>query len=230
MRLAQHEVFGFVEDASIVTEATAVQNVAERGWTKAVHVRIAEARIRLVMAARVPVDPGVVLRGVLIGIAVRYVVVVREIPVRVGQRIEIDNLERFCIQLAGAEDVLLSVAGQQLCATGIGLVERGWLRGTGQRGVQQFGEVARAHQCRGNGLRGGFAKNNAIGLTVPEKEQLVLDDRTADGCAELILAVLGNGERVEVAGIEHVIAEVFPQIAVKAVGAGLDAGIDDRTG
>src|SRR5438552_3137636 len=74
----------------------------------------------------------------------------------------------------------------------------------------------------------------SLRLIIKEEEQLILDDRPTNRAAEhvpakLILGYLLVGAQktvLPVVGIQHVIAEIFPQVSVEAVGAGLDRGVD----
>ena len=68
----------------------------------------------------------------------------------------------------------------------------------------------------------------------PEEERLVLDDRAADGAAELVLAevpardaarVIEEGIRVQIA-----VAEKLPDVAMKLIRAALDGGVDHGAG
>ncbi len=71
-------------------------------------------------------------------------------------------------------------------------------------------------------------------LIVTEKEDLVLDDRTANRSSELILPQLALVDVVVVfkpiRRVEDVIAEKFPGGAVDAVGARLDRGVQNSSG
>src|ERR1700728_882626 len=58
------------------------------------------------------------------------------------------------------------------------------------------------------------------------------ETRSADGSSEQVLAIFRNGMATveEVVGIEGVVAEILPKVAMQAVGSGLHCRIDDAAG
>ena len=73
----------------------------------------------------------------------------------------------------------------------------------------------------------GRGLTDAVALVVDEEEGVVLPEGTAEGAAELILAILALLDRVEVvAGVEEVVAEELKGRAVEGVGAGLGGDED----
>jgi hypothetical protein len=75
----------------------------------------------------------------------------------------------------------------------------------------------------------GLTEDDTIGLCVAEEEELAFDDRKAQGCAELVLAVLGNRRAAleELANVKRIVADVLPGAAVDVIRAGFDAGVND---
>ena len=84
-------------------------------------------------------------------------------------------------------------------------------------GVNEAGEIAGAFCGGGNdgGLR--FALPIALAFVVDEKEILVVADRAAEGCAELVLVQRFGGGGEKISGIERVVAKKVIDVAVKCV-------------
>ncbi len=94
--------------------------------------------------------------------------------------------------------------------------------------VEKRGKISANLGWRGNcgQLRQRLA--NAQAFVVSEKEHLVLDDGPAERKAELVLLVRLLTEDVEsIDGVEFLVAQKLPQIAVDLVGARLDDGVHD---
>ena len=68
-------------------------------------------------------------------------------------------------------------------------------------------------------------------MIIKKEEQLVLDDGTADRAAKHVPSKLSLGQTVEIilpaVGIQLVVAEVLPDVAVVLVGSGLDGSAND---
>ena len=73
----------------------------------------------------------------------------------------------------------------------------------------------------------------AAALVVAEKERLVLEHRSAEGAAELILREVGLGTVravvEEVVRIEGIVAVELESAAAKLIAAGLDLQVNDAT-
>src|SRR6266852_3199686 len=82
-------------------------------------------------------------------------------------------------------------------------------------------------------LLGGGWMVETLPLIVKKEEQLVFDDRTADGAAEHVPAQLVSLRSVKSifpgVRVQLVIAEVLPDVPVETVSARLDGGADDAT-
>jgi hypothetical protein len=82
-------------------------------------------------------------------------------------------------------------------------------------------------------------RHEALGaLVVDEEESPVLAvvdlrevDRSAEGSAELVLAVFlapgSVGIRDEIVGVEGFVAQILPGVAPETIGSGFDDGVDD---
>ena len=73
----------------------------------------------------------------------------------------------------------------------------------------------------------------ADAFVVGEIKPFALDDRTADGCAELVKEERGSGFRrrvVVIAGVKGTVAMEIVGGAVQLVGTGLEADVDDNAG
>ncbi len=104
----------------------------------------------------------------------------------------------------------------------------------GQRvvdGAVDLGEVALAHLRRGHGREVGLAGPDAQALVVGEEERLVLDDRPAEGGAELVLREVrlraAGLVQEEVVRIEAIVAQELEHAAVEVVRARLDLQVHD---
>ena len=83
--------------------------------------------------------------------------------------------------------------------------------------------------------RAGGRMVEPLTLVIHKEEQLVFEDRAADGGAEHVPAQSCTGQLsawpVELVfplvGVQHVVAEELPGIAMEAVGTRLDGSIDD---
>ena len=113
--------------------------------------------------------------------------------------------------------------------------------GNGGRGSLErtgiHGEVAAELGRRRNAdVAAGLRRDLPGALIGAEEEELVLEDRTADGAARNVLVILGDvrnagrGVLVEVGGVEEGVAIELEDIAVEVVGALLDGGADDAAG
>src|SRR5262249_29616460 len=105
----------------------------------------------------------------------------------------------------------------------------GHLRRT-ERGLQ-LREITLLHQGRRNGGIDRRCFTAGQILHIEKEECFVSDDRSADGPAEMILAEVPAwhtaGAVEEGVGIEFVVADELPDIAVQGVGPALDGGIDN---
>ena len=108
------------------------------------------------------------------------------------------------------------------------LVQRVGLAASVIRCVQKVGKVARTLGERGHGVHLRLPEDNPVGFRVTEKEELVFDQRTAEGRAELVLPVLRLYILEKVPVIQDVIPEVLPQVAVEPVGSGFGGDIQHR--
>src|SRR5580704_18952463 len=94
--------------------------------------------------------------------------------------------------------------------------------------VENRGEVS-AYLIRG-GNRGQLRQRlaNAQAFVVSEKERLILDDRSAQRKAELILLVRLLTECVKgVGGVNLLVPQKLEHVAVDLVGPGFDDGVHD---
>ncbi len=70
---------------------------------------------------------------------------------------------------------------------------------------------------------------NAKAFVIPEEKQFVFDDGASQRKAELVLLIGLLAEEVKgIDGVEFVVAQKLPEIAVELVAARLDDGVHDR--
>src|ERR1019366_8691517 len=96
--------------------------------------------------------------------------------------------------------------------------------------IEKTGEVAPKHLRGGDQQEFGQRLPNAQPLVVHEEERTILPNGPAKRDSELVLLVGLPAEEIErVSAVQLVIAEELVQVAVEAVGAGLDDRIHDGT-
>src|ERR1035438_2983258 len=175
-------------------------------------------------------------------------IVIEEPGVR-WKRIKVEQLDRIRIEPAGGKDVSRERrhdASNRVRYAACDGTRGGRIKNLakGSRASEQVGTRAALREQLGEiGVAAVSLKHcwdrvdkryrlaNARAFVVPEEKSLVLADGSADREAELILAVLslGNAARVleEVCGIQGVVAQELPDVAMEFVGPGFNGRIQD---
>ena len=99
---------------------------------------IAEAAVCLVLGADVVIQSLIPADHVVLLGHVDDIVVICVSIVRVWSRIQIEDVLCYRIELAGAVNILLTIAGKQGRSAGSRLIQRDRLALSGERGVEQF--------------------------------------------------------------------------------------------
>ena len=211
--------------------AVACDGVAGPGRVLAVDLEVAEAAENAAIRREVVIDSGVEGRGVgrdgvlelIVGGAgpTAGLAEASDGGGEIGKRIERSEFDGYGVDAVGGNDVRGDASG---LAGDFGIGEGG----------PEFGEVSGLHERGGNGGKDGGGLADSEILHVEKKEGFVFDDGAADGAAVLVLAEVAArnaaGVIEERVGVEFIIAEEFPDIAVELVGAAFDRGVDDGSG
>jgi len=100
--------------------------------------------------------------------------------------------------------------------------------------VLQIGKAAVDHVLGRDGVSLRRRRDIAPALIIRKEEGFVFPDWAAEGSAKEVLTVLRLRFVIDIVeveiGVQHVVAPVFPGIAVKAVATGFDGGVDDCAG
>ena len=108
----------------------------------------------------------------------------------------------------------------------------GGINHAGQRVDDRHGEDPLAIGHAGDGVEIEIALQLAEAFVIREEEQLVLDERPADGGSELVALQRGlhedGGAEQEAGGVQIGVAQVLVGRAVEAVGSGFHDGADHR--
>src|ERR1700728_1071551 len=92
--------------------------------------------------------------------------------------------------------------------------------------VLKIGKSAARHACGGDRAGGGNRDDGAGALVIEKEESAVPsvvemwdENRSADGSSEKVLAIFRNGMAAveEVIGVEGIVAEILPKIAMQAI-------------